>query len=103
MTDPTGRTPGSWPRDRPVRWRALGRNVSTLVVTTLAFIVQFGLVVGVLALPSDAAGGWLRPLVALAWGIGVLWTAWCWVTWRARGIVAPVLTAALIWLAAAAS
>ncbi len=74
-----------------------------LLVTTVAFIVQFALVVGVIALPADAAAGWLRPLVALVWGIGVLWTAWCWVTWQARAVIAPVLTAALIWLAAAAS
>ncbi len=103
MGDPNRRDhPGSWPRDRPVRWGALGRNLSTFVITTAAFVVQFALVVPVLLLSSDAPGGWMRPAVALVWGIGTLWAAWCWMTWSPRSILAPVVTAAVIWLASAA-
>jgi hypothetical protein len=103
VTDPNRRdSPGSWPRDRPVRWGALGRNVSTFVVTTIAFIVQFALVIPVLTVSSEAAGGWLRTGVALVWGAGTLWAAWCWVTGQTRSIVAPVVTGAVIWLAWAA-
>jgi hypothetical protein len=93
------REPGAWPRDRRVRWRALGSNLTTFAITTTAFVVQFALVVGVIALRSDLGGGWLRPAIALAWGLGTLWCAWCWITWRPIAIVMPVATAALIWLA----
>ncbi len=103
MTDPNRRdSPGSWPRDRPVRWGALGRNVSTFVLTTLAFIVQFALVVPLVLLSSDAGGGWLRTGVGLVWGAGTLWAGWCWVTGEARSILAPLVTGGLIWLAWAA-
>jgi hypothetical protein len=99
VSDPNRRdTPGSWPRDQPVRWGALGRNLSTFVMTIVAFVVQFALVVPLLMLPSDAAGGWLRLAVGIVWGLGTLWAAWCWLTSQARSVLAPIVTGALIWL-----
>jgi hypothetical protein len=95
-------SPGSWPRDRPVRWGAVGRNLATFVLTTVAFVVQFALVVPLLMLSSEAGGGWLRPAVALVWGAGTLWAGWCWLTGRSRSIAAPVVTALVIWLASTA-
>ena len=81
---------------------ALGRNVSTFAATTAAFLIQFGLVVPVLTISADAGGGWLRTGVALVWGVGTVWAAWCWVTGQPRSIVAPIVTGALIWFASAA-
>ena len=99
MTDPNRRdSPGSWPRDRPIRWGAVGRNLSTFVLTTVAFVVQFALVVPLVLAPSDAAGGWLRLAAAVVWGAGTLWAAWCWMTGQVRSVVAPIVTGALIWL-----
>ena len=73
MSDPNRREhPDSWPRDRPIRWGALGRNLSTFAVTSVASLVQFGLVVPVLTISADAAGGWLRTGVALFWGLGTV-------------------------------
>ncbi len=104
MSDPNRRdSEGSWPRDRPVRWGALGRTVSSFVLTTVAFVVQFALVVPLLLLQADAGGGWLRAGVGLVWGLGTLWAGWCWVTGQSRSILAPIGTAALIWLAWVAS
>jgi hypothetical protein len=103
VSDPNRRdSPGSWPRDRPIRWGALGRNLTTFVLTTVAFVVQFALVVPLLMLSADAGGGWLRPAVALVWGLGTLWAGWCWMTGQARSVVAPIVTGALIWLASSA-
>jgi len=99
MPVPDEREPGAWPGDRRVRWRAVGGNLATFAITTTAFVVQFALVVGVVALPSDLGGGWLRPAIALVWGLGTLWCAWCWVTWRPIAIVTPIVTAALLWFA----
>ena len=102
VTGPNRRdAPGSWPRDRPVRWRALGRNRTTFLVTTLAFVVQFALVIPMLAVPGDVGDGWLRIAVALVWGLGTLWAAWCWITARTRSVLAPAVTGTLIWLALA--
>jgi hypothetical protein len=102
VTNPNRRdAPRSWPRDRPVRWGALGRNVSTFFLTTIAALVQFALVLPLLAVPADAGGGLLRIGVALVWGLGSLWAAWCWVLGQARSVVAPVVTGMLIWLALA--
>ena len=99
MTDPNRReSPGSWPRDRPIRWGAVGRNLSTFVLTSVAFVVQFALVIPLVAAPSDAAGGWLRFGVAIVWGLGTLWAGWCWLTSQARSVLAPIVTGALIWL-----
>ena len=100
MPDPSRRdSPGSWPRDRPVRWGALGRSLSTFAVSSAAILIQFALVVPLLGLPSESGDGWLRTGVALVWGIGTLWAAWCWVTADRRGVLAPVVTIAVIWLA----
>ncbi len=91
----------SWPRDRPVRWGALGRNVSTFFLTTIAALVQFALVLPLLGVSADAGGGVLRIGLALVWGVGSLWAAWCWVLGQARSVAAPVVTGVLIWLALA--
>jgi len=96
-------SPDHWPRDRPVRWGALGRNLSTFAVTTIAFVVQFALVVPVVMLSSTAWSGWLQILVALVWGVGTVLAAWCWITWRPVVLLAPVVTGLVIWLAAGAS
>ncbi len=103
MQDPTRRdAPGSWPRDRPVRWGALGRNLTSFAARTSVFVVQFALIVPILTLPADAAGGWLQAGVAVAWGVGTLWAAWCWLLGDPRGVIAPVLTLVAI-LAAGSS
>lgn len=100
MKDPTRRdAPGSWPRDRPVRWGALGRNLASFAARTSVFVVQFALVVPLLTVPADAAAGWLQAGVGLVWGAGTLWAAWCWLLADPRGIVAPVVTLAVILLA----
>jgi hypothetical protein len=99
VTDPTRRrSPGSWPRDHPVRWRALGWNISTFVVTTMAVVVQFVLIVPLLMVPSTGDGS-LQVVVALVWAGATLWATWCWITAQSRAIIAPIVTGAVIWLA----
>jgi len=109
MRDPTRRrSPGSWPRDQPVRWRALGRNLSTFVLTTAAVVVQVALIVPLLVYDMSpegraAGGGWLRLGLTLAWGGATLWAVWSWMMAEPRAILAPVVTVALIWIAWAVS
>jgi hypothetical protein len=100
VQDPTRRqSPGSWPRDRPVRWRAGGRYLVLFLARTAAFLGQFALVIPVIALSADTGGGWVRTAVALVWGAGTLWAGWCWMIGSSRGLVAPVVTFVAIWLA----
>ena len=54
-----------------------------------------------LGVSADAGGGVLRIGLALVWGVGSLWAAWCWVLGQARSVAAPVVTGGLIWLALA--
>jgi hypothetical protein len=109
MRDPTRRrSPGSWPRDQPVRWRALGRSLSTFVLTTVAVVVQFALVVPLLVYGMSpegraAGGGWVRLALTLVWGGATLWAAWSWLMAEPRAVLAPFATGAAIWLAWAVS
>ena len=102
MRDPTRRDhPDSWPRDRPVRWGALGRNVSGFFARTAIFVIQFALIVPVIAMvPGSAWGGWLQTLVGVVWGIGTLWAGWCWMLGDLRGVAAPIATTATLLVAA---
>jgi hypothetical protein len=105
MDDPTRRSsPGSWPRDRPVRWRWLASSVLRFVVGTGALLVQLALVVPLLMLTSSATGRSLGGLVgvalALAWGGLTLFAAWSWVVARWRVVLAPIATIVVFWLAA---
>jgi len=102
MRDPTERSPGSWPRDRPIRWRGLASNMTWLVVASAAAVVQFALLVPVLGLavaePSTSAS--LVPVaVALAWGGLTLYAAWSWVMGRWRVVAIPVVMLGILWLA----
>jgi hypothetical protein len=102
MRDPTERSPGSWPGDRPIRWRGVASNMTWLVVGSAAAIVQFALVIPVLAIavaePSTSAS--LVPVaVALVWGGLTLYAAWSWVLGRWRVVAIPVVMIVILWLA----
>jgi hypothetical protein len=104
MDDPTRRrSPGTWPRDRPVRWSGLAGNLTWFLVATAALVVQ-----GLLAIPlvvvtgpaaGEALGGFGRIGLALVWGGLTLFAAWSWVLGRWRVVIAPIATGALLWLA----
>jgi hypothetical protein len=100
MRDPTRRSPGSWPRDRPIRWRGVAGNLAQFVVGSAAALVQIGLVIPVLVVggseAGDGLGGFVRVLLALVWGGLTLFAAWSWVLGRWRVIFAPVATAAVL-------
>ena len=96
--DPTRRSPGAWPRDRPIRWRGVAGDLSWFLVSTACLLIQLGLVILVIV-HGDAPWG---PILALVWGIATLAAAWAWITWRRWIVIPPVLTALAIWLAAAA-
>lgn len=82
MRDPTRRPPGSWPRDRPIRWRGVAGSLTWFVTSTVAGLIQLGLVIPVLAVASspaeDALGDLARIGVALVWGGVTLFAAWSW-------------------------
>ncbi len=106
MDDPTRRPRGAWPRDRPVRWGALGHSLLWLVLSTTALIVQFVLVIPLLAVAAsevgDGLGGFARIAMPLAWGGLTLFGAWSWLVGRWRVVLAPVGTIALLLLVGAA-
>jgi hypothetical protein len=64
MRDPTRRSPGSWPRDRPIRWRGVAGNLAQFVVGSAAALVQLGLVIPVLVVSGsdvgEGLGGFVR-------------------------------------------
>ena len=103
MGDPTRRSPGSWPRDQPVRWGGLARNTTWFVVGSAAALIQLALVVPLLLVtrsPTGTVFGGAGGIgLALAWGGLTLFAAWSWVLGRWRVVVAPVVTAIVIWLA----
>lgn len=98
MRDPTRRSPGSWPRDRPIRWPAVAGNLARFLVTSAATLIQLGLVIPVLAVAAsgagDAFGGLARVGLALAWGGLTLFAGWSWLLARWRGVLAPLGTIA---------
>jgi fatty acid desaturase len=95
VEDPTRRpSPGSWPRDRPVRWGFLARSLGWFIWSTAWLLVQVGLVVLVVA-NGEAPWG---PLLALVWGGATLATAWAWVTGRGWIALPPIVTALATWL-----
>ena len=106
MRDPTRRPPGSWPRDRPIRWRGVAGNLTWLVVASAAAVIQIGLVVPVFVVGSSAAGdglgGFVRIGLALLWGGLTLFAAWSWLFGRWRVVIAPLVTGAALLLAASA-
>lgn len=103
MRDPVGRSPGSWPGDRPIRWGAVGRSVAWLILGWAALLLQVGLVIPVLAVAAsasgDAWGGFARILLALVWGGLTLFAGWSWLFGRWRVVLAPLVTAVAVWSA----
>ncbi|MGZ9159929.1 MAG: hypothetical protein ACXW4T_02080 [Candidatus Limnocylindrales bacterium] len=102
MGDPTRRSPDSWPRDRPIRWGGLARNMTWFVVGSAAALIQLALVVPLLLVtgsPAGAAFGGAAGIgLALVWGGLTLFAAWSWVLGRWRVVAAPVVTAVAILL-----
>ena len=107
MRDPTRRSPASWPRDRPIRWRGVAGNLTQFVVGSAAGLVQLALVIPVLAIGGsavgDGLGGFVRIGLALLWAGLTLFAAWSWIFGRWRVVLAPVVTAAALFLASAAT
>ncbi|MGK2849866.1 MAG: hypothetical protein ACSLFN_02995 [Candidatus Limnocylindrales bacterium] len=103
-SDPNRRSPGSWPRDRPIRWRGVAGNLTWFVFGTAAGVAQLALVVPLLIVAGspagEAIGGVGRICLTLAWGGLTLWAAWSWVFGRWRVVAAPLVTAALLWVVA---
>jgi hypothetical protein len=92
MQDPGRRPPGTWPRDRPVRWTGVAGNMAWFVIGTVAGAFQIAL-----ALPVLAVGhGWLGIALALVWGALTLFAAWAWLFGKWRIVLAPILTALAI-------
>ena len=106
MRDPTRRPPGSWPRDRPIRWGSLAGNLTWFVVGTATGLVQLALAVPVLIVGSssvgDGLGGFAGMALALLWGGLTLFAAWSWVFGRWRILLAPAIAVAALVLASVA-
>jgi hypothetical protein len=70
------------------------------VASTLAGIIQLGLVIPVLAVGSsaagDALGGLARIGLALLWGGLTLFAGWSWLRGRWRVVLAPLVTAGVL-------
>jgi fatty acid desaturase len=92
MDDPTRRSRGVWPRDRPIRWSGVVNNLTWYVVATAALLLQIALALPVLVLGGGVAG----TVLALVWGAMTLFAAWSWITWRWRVVIAPLVTIAAI-------
>jgi len=82
-------------------------NLTQFVVGSAAALLQLALVIPVLAIGGSAVGDGLGGLVriglALLWGGLTLFAAWSWLLGRWRVVVAPIVTAAALFLAVAAS
>jgi len=102
LRDPTERPAGSWPRDRPVRWRSVAGNLTWFVVGTGAALVQLGLAVPLLvvggSMDGDGSEVAVRIVLALIWGGLTLFAAWSWVLGRWRVVLAPVVTTAVLFV-----
>jgi hypothetical protein len=100
VRDPTRRPPGSWPRDRQIRWRGVAGGLAWFVASTVAGLVQLALVIPVMAVASstagDGLGGMARIGLALAWGGLTLFAGWSWLRGRWRIVLAPVGTVAAL-------
>jgi hypothetical protein len=100
VRDPTRRLPGSWPRDRPIRWRGVAGGLAWFAASSVAGLLQLGLVVPVLAVASSAAGeqfgGVARIGLAVVWGGLTLFAGWSWLMGRWRIVLAPVITVAVL-------
>ena len=70
------------------------------MASTLAGLIQLGLVIPVLAVASsaagDALGGFARMGLALAWGGLTLFAGWSWLAGRWRVVLTPVATVAVL-------
>ena len=106
MRDPTRRSPGSWPRDRPIRWRGVFGNLTWLVTASAAAVIQLGLVIPVVIVggspAGDGLGGFVRIGLALLWGALTILAAWSWLFGRWRVVIAPLVTATAVMIAASA-
>ena len=92
MEDPTRRrSPGSWPRDRPIRWGGVAGGLLWFVISWLALIGQVALAVPMLIVGSDLGVGRVGLGLGLAWGAITLFTAWSWVLGRWRVALGPTV------------
>ena len=102
MDPPRRRSRGSWPRDRPIRWSGVVRNLSWFVVASAALVIQIGLALPILLFDvlgrDDGAVGLARIVLSLVWGGLTLFAAWSWVVGRWRVVLAPILTIAAGWI-----
>jgi hypothetical protein len=105
VRDPTRREPGSWPRDRPIRWRGVAGGLAWFLASSGAALLQLGLVVPVLAVASSTAGdafaGVARIGLAVVWGGLTLFAGWSWLMGRWRIVLAPAGTVAILLLVSA--
>jgi hypothetical protein len=102
VRDPTERPPGSWPRDRPVRWGRLADNVTWFLLGSAAAVIQILLVIPLLGLVLTESSGWgvvVQIAATLVWAGLTLFAAWSWVLGRWRVVAAPFVTIAVLWLA----
>ena len=91
MEDPTRRrSPGTWPRDRPIRWGGVAGGLLWFVVSWLALLAQLALAIPTVIVGSYW-GGVIGVVVAVAWGLATIFTAWSWVLGRWRVVLGPVL------------
>lgn len=97
MRDPSHRPPGTWPRDRPIRWGGVARNLAWYVLASAALIAQVLLalpIVLIVLLGTDEPRLVLARLVLVAvWAGLTLFAAWSWVFGRWRVLLAPLVTA----------
>lgn len=91
MEDPTRRrSPGSWPRDRPIRWRGVAGGLLWFVVGWGALTGQLVLAIPTLLFATDI-GGLIGAMVVMSWGLTTLYTAWSWVLGRWRVVLGPMV------------
>jgi fatty acid desaturase len=90
VDDPSRRrSPGSWPRDRPIRWGGVAGGLLWFIVSWASLIGQLLLAVPMLAIARDL--GLLGAVIALVWAGVTLFTAWSWVLGRWRVVLGPIL------------
>jgi len=74
----------------------VARNMGWWVIGTALGAFQLALAIPVLVVGH----GWLGTILAVIWGVLTLFAAWAWIMGKWRIVIAPVLTAAAIFVAA---